>query len=817
MLNKLIFAALLIFSAVFIINKSKITYDYEPDAIEAAESISRGLMPYSYGFEKYPHLPLFPHTLSLLVNLKLNPKMIGVIHIITSIVIFIKNPYAGIIYAIHPISLFGSTLIDHADTTTLPLLFLLFYSTNKLIARIILFSIALAMKETTPLVMPLSLFIYGVLRDKKEIKNSLIILFSGILFAIIYLLIFSMIYDPSYIKFLLKALTQKVEKHFEFKAMIIDILRFIIYINPFIAYIYMKNIKINERFIAIVIVLFTYTFITKTGVCINGFPKYFAPVFPLLLLDINAKFEVKKFIIPVILSIIFIPDYLYYFGTELKEAIFFGYTPVLLHKIICTIMVAIILAMLFKKTHTVAFAVSIIPAIKAYPENYKLVYGYGEYGKDEVIKLYSNTKLATLYEISYYTKSEIFPRSIWIKENLIDEIIKRGGVIFSFSANTMKQAELLLSSDRLKKLFTLKKIGSWWIYEKETATQLKGVIHIHTKDSPFAERDFLKPLEVQKSLDMDFGFRAETFPNFPFLPEFVKKIYYKKFVKKIKNLYPGIEVSPFYYPVIKNKEVILKDFHNHILLLGDINKKMLEELPVMWNIYGNIPVAVFFLVIYLITKTKTMLIISFFSITILPPFYSKKFYYENLLNYSHAKNLVSILSHPDKNYITEKKFLSVKIKTSTDTSEIFSYNIDGFGLLWEGRTKLNIWDTENENFKNGNRKRPLYAFGERDFKSVRSDYPLNAIYNVVLSENNIHSITSALKNGRFYVATNPESNPKIKMQNDTLILYDIPAGTVIKKVKNGVYTQFYGNRLETKDARYEIYAPGKMIFTNPQF
>ncbi|MCS7184877.1 MAG: hypothetical protein NZ870_02995, partial [bacterium] len=112
-------------------------------------------------------------------------------------------------------------------------------------------------------------------------------------------------------------------------------------------------------------------------------------------------------------------------------------------------------------------------------------------------------------------------------------------------------------------------------------------------------------------------------------------------------------------------------------------------------------------------------------------------------------------------------------------------------------------------------------FGERDFKSPRIDFPLDAIYNIVYSKKDTYSLIAALKKGRFLVAINPSKQPNVKIYEDTIEIIDSDLDIKIKKVKDGIYYEYdtKEKKLNIKDGllRYEIHAPEKLIFTNPRF
>lgn len=187
----------------------------------------------------------------------------------------------------------------------------------------------------------------------------------------------------------------------------------------------------------------------------------------------------------------------------------------------------------------------------------------------------------------------------------------------------------------------------------------------------------------------------------------------------------GVEVSPFYYWEGTPFSLKCREYNRHILLFGLRTAEDFENLPLMTNQksgftpfngnQGNTP-------------------------------------YQNVIDYADKKGALSFWAHPeqedDTRFLTAHLFTPAKPELLLETD-----GYTGFSAYPRGGKMIpepgGIWDRVLLDFCQGNRKKPVWAIGESDYRKKKDqiDNPTTVFIDNI---QNSKDVLDALQKGRTY-------------------------------------------------------------------
>lgn len=285
----------------------------------------------------------------------------------------------------------------------------------------------------------------------------------------------------------------------------------------------------------------------------------------------------------------------------------------------------------------------------------------------------------------------------------------------------------------------------------------------------------------------------------------------KNYLQKIKAineksrvlLIPGAEVSPFYFwdGHLISKNLVLKNWHRHILVFGLFDEKDYKSLPTVSNNIpkyfkitnlGNLLYFILFILggvlfkkpayrkirfnrqTYLLKNNKykftgiaVMLFTGLFLINNFPyftPLYDPyhgdagALPYQRLIDYVNERGGLAFWAHPEVNNVS--KVNGVTLQTLSYANLLpQTENYTGFAIFWEGMKKLGrpggLWDAMLKEYCSGVRQKPVWIIGELDFEDTTNKSLVREVSTIVFSKSrSVDAILTAMKHGRMYATRN---------------------------------------------------------------
>jgi len=260
---------------------------------------------------------------------------------------------------------------------------------------------------------------------------------------------------------------------------------------------------------------------------------------------------------------------------------------------------------------------------------------------------------------------------------------------------------------------------------------------------------------------------------------------------KLKNItiIPGVESAPHYYwqGSVFKKNLIMYDWHKHLLAIGLSSYKDYEKMPVISNKKGLIkgfnflktwPVLLLgYLIFYIKGKGRFKKIagfLIFIAILFLInnwPFLNYKFNqyqsdlgvlpYQQYINYVKSKKGLCFWSHPQAKYLLSREGIDFETLSHQDHL-LETENYTGFLIFPEGYKDIGkpgkIWDKILIQYCQGKREKPIWAIGGLAFEVGNLKERLKNLQTIILAPNQEReSILEALESGRAYVVKGPRS------------------------------------------------------------
>jgi hypothetical protein len=267
----------------------------------------------------------------------------------------------------------------------------------------------------------------------------------------------------------------------------------------------------------------------------------------------------------------------------------------------------------------------------------------------------------------------------------------------------------------------------------------------------------------------------------------------KKYLQRLDSLkkkypgmiiIPGVESAPYYYwqGSIFNDDLVIRDWHKHMLVVGLAKPADLEYLPVLGNskgfrqpfdvrsIFLAWPLALAAFGIWCVRRRKPKIGIVIFLISILFlinnfPFRYQKFDqyhgsmgvmpYQNLIDYANGRKGLTFWAHPEA--ANKDKSGPVSIETDEHSDYLLkTRGYTGFAIFYEGFKRVGsiggVWDRILLEYCKGNRKSPIWAIGGLSYDKTGSlESYMNDVRTVLLSRGSTApDAMDALKNGRMY-------------------------------------------------------------------
>jgi len=267
-------------------------------------------------------------------------------------------------------------------------------------------------------------------------------------------------------------------------------------------------------------------------------------------------------------------------------------------------------------------------------------------------------------------------------------------------------------------------------------------------------------------------------------------------ISRVQAKYPeivlisGAESIPFYYwtgsPFKKN--LVLHNWHKHLLIMGLKNPKDYRNLPLVGNkFYYKIDYFSFWPFVFLILglffiKKRLGIILVFIGIIFSGvnfPFTKTDFDqyhgdqkeppYQALIDYVSSKNGLVFWAHPEaRNWQNITKVGPISMQTLPYPESLLkTKNYHGFAYFWESSQIVGkpggIWDRILNEYCDGLREKPIWAVAELDYTDdgVNGTY-LDMSKNILLvNDLSYEEVIEVLKKGRFYaVAKYRKDNPE---------------------------------------------------------
>ena len=361
----------------------------------------------------------------------------------------------------------------------------------------------------------------------------------------------------------------------------------------------------------------------------------------------------------------------------------------------------------------------------------------------------------------------------------------------------------------------------------------------------------------------------------------------------------GLEAVPFYYwqGSYLNRDLKLMDFHKHLLVIGLEKPEDIKGIPAVcsnnpvlfnwWCLLNAWPLLLLPAGLLLALNKKTeyvslqqlvvkkekrpylipglIILLSglLFSINNLPfcqPLYDQyhgdrgPLPYQTLIDYVENKGGMVFWAHPDVN--SKFKLDQFEINTPPYSEELIrTSNYTGFAALLEGMKVTGrpggVWDLVLKQYINGERKKPVWAIGELDYKEGNWMGETQTVF--LADKNNKTEILDAMRKGRMY-AVSGEPKPvleafqvwddknknwvemggtattgkQIKIKISVSLAADKKANMKLKLIREGVVIKEmpFENKLDTeltedypekgRKTYYRIDIDGKLI-SNPIF
>ena len=293
----------------------------------------------------------------------------------------------------------------------------------------------------------------------------------------------------------------------------------------------------------------------------------------------------------------------------------------------------------------------------------------------------------------------------------------------------------------------------------------------------------------------------------------------KKYLQRLDSLkkkypgmiiIPGVESAPYYYwqGSIFNDDLVIRDWHKHMLVVGLSTPHDLEYLPVLGNskgvrqpfdvrsIFLAWPLALAVFGIWCVRKRRysysdssgkslgpysrfwrmTGIIALFVSGLLLInnyPFQYQKFDqyhgskgvmpYQNLIDYANGRKGLTFWAHPEAANIDKSGPVSIETDEHSDYL-LKTRDYTGFAVFYEGYKRVGsiggVWDRILLEYCKGNRKSPIWAIGGLSFdKTGELSSYMNDVRTVLLSRGSTApDAMDALKNGRMYCLRGKDSS-----------------------------------------------------------
>lgn len=269
----------------------------------------------------------------------------------------------------------------------------------------------------------------------------------------------------------------------------------------------------------------------------------------------------------------------------------------------------------------------------------------------------------------------------------------------------------------------------------------------------------------------------------------------------------GVEAQPFYYweGSYLNNDLRLVNLHKHLLIIGMESPGDFRGIPSVsynnpavsdiWCVLNLWPLFLIPAGLWLVLHKKKELIqmrmFSYrkeshpfvlpgavillsgilFTINSIPfcsPLYDQyhgdrgALPYQNLIDYAEDKGGMVFWAHPDVG--GSHKLNDIEISTPPYSQELLrTFNYTGFsafveGMKFSGRPG-GYWDTALKQYVKGQRRKPVWAIGELDYKEGSWMGNTQTIF--IVNENNKTGILKAMREGRMY-AVNGELKPVLE-------------------------------------------------------
>lgn len=276
-------------------------------------------------------------------------------------------------------------------------------------------------------------------------------------------------------------------------------------------------------------------------------------------------------------------------------------------------------------------------------------------------------------------------------------------------------------------------------------------------------------------------------------------------LKRVRNEFPdmlipeAVEVAPFYWwkGSFFEKDLSLNDWNRHLLVVGLESLQDYAHLPIAGNRYllpqlKDIPVLFIPLLLIIsgaivfskrrpkkflaVTLSLSGILFLFnlwpFSTSLYDPYHGQKDFspHQDLINYVDKKGGLVFWAHPE---VTESiswgKIINIGFYTPSypesliQTSDYTGFGISAlnsdFGLALPGGD----WDRALISYCQGLRNNPVWAIAEADYRQGNlSDVLQNVLF---LREFTLNSVYEALRQGRLYFRSHPQSNMDISLSD----------------------------------------------------
>ncbi|MBI5893793.1 MAG: glycosyltransferase [Deltaproteobacteria bacterium] len=258
----------------------------------------------------------------------------------------------------------------------------------------------------------------------------------------------------------------------------------------------------------------------------------------------------------------------------------------------------------------------------------------------------------------------------------------------------------------------------------------------------------------------------------------------------------GVEAVPFYYwdGSYFTDNLKLINFHKHLLIIGLEKSEDLESIPSvsynntltfdLWCFFNILPIFLVPLGIWMVLHKKIehvqlmqlrvkkekrpYLIIGIlvlftgavftinnfpFGTSLYDPYHGDKgaLPYQNLIDYVEKKGGMIFFAHPDVE--ARHKINDIEINTHQYSEELLrTQNYTGFAVFAEGIKYTGrpggVWDNVLNEYINGQRKKPVWAIGELDYKEGNWMGDTQTIF--LVNKNTKEEILNAMRFGRMY-------------------------------------------------------------------